>query len=264
MKKLIIAILFCYTQTYSQIKLEVIDPPKTSGSNSSTQTTTTNHTSNTGSITNNASANKNLGRGLGNDVVVDGLREALTLASQNAGNKAGLKDGFFKNNLIKIPFPPEIKDIEKTVRTLGMSKQADKFIESLNRAAEDAAKKAAPIFINAVKGMSIQDGLSILQGGNDGATQFLKTNTQTELSTAFAPVVKNSLSKTQVTKYWKDVAKTYNKVPFAKPINPDLEKYVTERAISGLFTLVAQEELKIRQDPMGQASNLLQTLFGGK
>jgi hypothetical protein len=260
MKQLIIILLLTSLNTFAQLKLEVIDAPK-AGSKPTTQQNTS--TTNTGSITT-SNSNKNLGRGLGNDVIVDGLREALSIASQNAGNKTGAKDGFLKNSLIKIPFPSEVKDIEKAVRSLGMGKQADKFVESLNRAAEDAAKQAAPIFINAVKGMSIQDGLAILQGGNDGATQFLKTNTQTQLNNAFAPIVKKSLSKTHVTKYWNDVAKTYNKVPFAKRVNPDLEKYVTERAISGLFTIVAQEEAKIRQDPMGQASNLIQSVFGGK
>jgi len=208
-------------------------------------------------------SNTNLGKGLSNDKIIQGLKEALSVGSKNAGSSASKLNGFYKNPLIKIPFPKEVKDVEKMARQFGMSKQADKFVESLNRAAEDAAKKAAPIFVDAITKITINDGLSILQGGDNAATTFLKNSTQTNLKTAFSPIVKQSLAKTHVTKYWADVAKVYNKVPFAKKVNPKLEEYVTLKAIEGLFTLVGQEEANIRKDPAAQVTNILQQVFGG-
>lgn len=208
--------------------------------------------------------NPNLGKGLSNDKILEGLKEALSLGSKNAGESASKLNGFYKNPLIKIPFPKEAKEVEKLAKQFGMSKQADKFVESLNRAAEDAAKKAAPIFIDAITHMTINDGLNILQGGDNAATGYLKTNTQTKLKTEFAPIVKQSLTKTHVTKYWNDVAKVYNKVPYAKKVNPKLDEYVTQKAIDGLFALVAQEEAKIRKDPAAQVTNILEEVFGGK
>ena len=138
---------------------------------------------------------------MGNDKIVNYLKEVLTGASNTTGTGGTKKDGFFKNPLTKIPFPKEIQIVEKTVRSLGLGKEADKFIESLNRAAEDASKKEAPIFVNAVTGMSISDGLNILQGGDTAATNFLKNGTQTELNSATSPIVKQSLAKVNATKY---------------------------------------------------------------
>lgn len=274
MKKLSVttALVLALTSGFAQYKLEVTPPPATTNGKGTTPTTTTPSTnkSTTSSVTNtinsliSGSGNKSLGKGLSNDKIVDGLKEALTIASNTAGAEGAKKDGFYKNPLIKIPFPKEIEEVEKTVRSLGMGKEADKFVESLNRAAEDASKKAAPIFVKAVTHMSISDGLNILQGGDMAATNFLKNGTQTELNTAFSPIVKQSLSKVNATKYWNSVAKTYNKVPFVKKVNPNLDQYVTEKAIDGLFTLVGEQEAKIRKDPAAQVTNLLQQVFGGK
>jgi hypothetical protein len=154
--------------------------------------------------------------------------------------------------------------MEKTLRSMGMSKQADDFVKSMNRAAEDAAKKAAPIFVDAVTKMTIQDGLQILQGSNTAATEYLKRTTSPKLKTEFKPVIKISLQKVQVTKYWNNLARSYNKVPFVKKVNPNLEEYVTDKALEGLFKLVAEEEIKIRNNPKAQVTNLLQQVFGGK
>ena len=203
-------------------------------------------------------------KGLSNDKIVSGLKEALSIGSKNAGASASKQDGFLKNPLIKIPFPKEAREVEKMARQFGMSKQADKFVESMNRAAEDAAKKAAPIFVDAITGMTINDGSGILQGGDNAATSYLKNSTQTKLKAEFSPIVRQSLTKAHVTKYWSDVAKVYNKVPYVKKVNPKLEEYVTQKAIDGLFTLIAQEEAKIRKDPVAQVTNLLQEVFGGK
>ena len=272
MKKITVttALALALTSGFAQYKLEVIPPPATGNTTTPAATTPNTNGSNTSSVINTINSmitgggDKSLGNGLGNDKIVDGLKEALTIASNTAGGEGAKKDGFFKNPLIKIPFPKEIQEVEKTVRSLGMGKEADKFVESLNRAAEDASKKAAPIFVNAVTGLSISDGLNILQGGDMAATNFLKNGTQSQLNAAFSPIVKQSLSKVNATKYWNSVAKTYNKVPFVKKMNPNLEQYVTEKAIDGLFTLVGEQEAKIRKDPAAQVTNLLQQVFGGK
>lgn len=270
MKKIsIVALLaLAYSSSYAQYKLEVINPTtKTDSNKSSTTNNTTNGSSSVTSTINNmisGGGDKSLGKGLSNDIIVDGLKQALVIASNTAGADGSKKDGFYKNPLIKIPFPKEVQEVEKTVRSLGMGKEADKFVESLNRAAEDASKKAAPIFVNAVTSMSITDGINILQGGDMAATNYLKNGTQTQLNTAFSPIVKQSLSKVNATKYWNSIAKTYNKVPFVKKVNPNLDQYVTDMAINGLFTLVGQQEAKIRKDPAAQVTNILQEVFGGK
>ncbi len=208
--------------------------------------------------------NPNLGQGLSNDKIVGGLKEALTRGSNNSSTKASKVDGFYKNAAIKIPFPKEAQDMERTLKSLGMQKQTDAFVKSLNRAAEDAAKKAAPIFIKAITSMTITDGLNILRGGDHSATQFLQGKTTPDLKKEFAPIVKASLTKVQVTKYWTPLAKNYNKIPTVKKLNPNLEAYVTAKAIEGLFKLVAEEEAKIRKDPVATGSALLQEVFGIK
>ncbi|HEY8898494.1 MAG TPA: DUF4197 domain-containing protein, partial [Niastella sp.] len=146
---------------------------------------------------------------------------------------------------------------------LGMSSLVDKAILSVNRAAEDAAKSAAPIFIDAIKTMTIQDALGILKGGDFAATNYLKSKTTTALTTAFKPVIENSLSKVGATKYWGDVFNAYNKFATNK-INPDLSGFVTEKAIGGIFYQVSLEEQKIRKDPVARVTDLLKKVFGSK
>lgn len=210
------------------------------------------------------SANNALGGGLSNDEIVKGLKEALSIGSKNSADKASKQDGFYRNTLIKILMPPEAKQMDATLRKIGAGKQVDQFVMQLNRAAEDAAKKAAPIFLDAIMKMKLQDGLTILQGGDDAATRFLNQNTNSQLLAAFAPVIKSSLDKVQITKYWTPLTSKYNKLPMVKKINPDLTKYVTGKAIEGLFKLVAQEEAKIRKDPAAQVTDLLKNVFGKK
>lgn len=209
-------------------------------------------------------ANSTLGQGLSNDKIVKGLKEALALGTNNSSTKASALDGFYKNPLIKIPFPPEAKQMDQTLRQIGMGSQVDAFVKTLNRAAEDAAKKAAPIFLDAITKMSITDGINILKGGNTAATEFLKKGTTASLKTQFKPVIKTSLSKVEMTKYWKPLASKYNKMPFVKKMNPDLEEYVTTKSIDGLFKLIAEEEAKIRKDPKAVGSNIIQEVFGGR
>lgn len=206
--------------------------------------------------------NAHLGEGLPNSEIINGLKEALKVGMNNATASASKVDGFYKNPLIKIPFPKEVSEAEKTMRSLGMDKEVDKFVKTLNRAAEDAAKSAAPIFLNSILKMNIDDGLGILRGGNDAATQYLKNTSNAALIAAFQPIVKNSLDKVNITKYWKPLMTNYNKLPFVNKINPDLNSYVTSKAIDGLFKLIASEELKIRKDPAQRINDLLQSVFG--
>lgn len=204
------------------------------------------------------------GNNLSNDEVIKGLREALTVGTNNGTAKASKTDGFFRNSLIKILMPPEAKNMETMLRKVGAGKQVDAFVVQLNRAAEDASKSAAPIFLDAIKKITINDGLQILNGKDDAATQFLQRGTNAQLLAAFTPIVKTSLTKVQITKYWNPIATKYNKLPLAKKVNPNLENYVTGKAIEGLFKLIAQEEAKIRKDPMAQVSDLLKKVFGKK
>ena len=159
--------------------------------------------------------------------------------------------------------PDEAKKAESTLRKLGMGSVADKAILSMNRAAEDAAGGIATVFISAIKQMTVTDGLKILKGGDFAATDYLKTTTTTTLTEKMRPIIETSLAKVNATGYWKDVFTTYNKLSFSKTtINTDLAAYVTERALTGIFITIGQEEQKIRKDPAAQVTSLLKKVFG--
>jgi hypothetical protein len=198
---------------------------------------------------------------LSNQEIVNGLKEALNIGSQNSSNMASKVDGFYKNPTIKIPFPPEAKVMEQRLRNMGMGAQVDKFVVALNRAAEDAAKSAAPVFKSAVTGMTINDGMGILKGGDNAATNYLKNTTSPELKSKFKPIVSQSLQKVSVTQYWTPLVTAYNRIPMVEKKNPDLNAYVTEKGLEGLFFLVSQEELKIRKDPAARVTDLLKKVF---
>ncbi len=197
---------------------------------------------------------------LSNDEIVSGLKEALNVGANNASQKLSAADGFFKDAAIKILMPEEAKKAEKKLRSMGMGKLVDDAILSMNRAAEDASKSAAPIFVNAVKQMSIQDAVGILRGNNFAATNYLKDKTTASLTEAFRPVIEASLKKVDATKYWHTVFTTYNKFS-ADKINPDLSAYVTEKALAGIFYQVGLEEQKIRKDPMARTTDILKKVF---
>lgn len=201
-------------------------------------------------------------KSLTNDEIISGLKEALTVGSNNSSKAASKMDGFYKNPSIKIPFPNEAKEMEQTLRNIGMSRQVNDFILTLNRAAEHASKEATPIFTSAIKKMTITDGVQILKGNDDAATVYLKKNTYKELTAKFKPIIKKSIQQVEVTKYWNPLASKYNKLPFVKKVNPNLEDYVTQKALDGLFILLAQEELKIRKDPVARISDILKKVFG--
>jgi hypothetical protein len=200
---------------------------------------------------------------LSNDEIINGLKEALSVGAQNSTKKLNAVDGFFKDAAIKILMPEEAVKAEKKLRAIGMGKQVDQAILSMNRAAEDAAAQAKPIFLSAIKGMSIQDALNILKGSDNAATSYLKENTLKALTDAFRPVIEQSLAKVNATKYWNTVFTSYNKVS-ADKVNPDLTAYVTDKALAGIFYQVAQEEAKIRKDPMARTSDLLKKVFADR
>lgn len=209
--------------------------------------------------------NSSSGAGLSSDDIVSGLKQALTLGAQKSADKLSAADGFFKDAAVKVLMPPQAQNVEKTLRSLGMGKLVDDAILSMNRAAEDASKSAAPIFVNAVKRMTVQDGLGILRGADTAATGYLRKSTSPELTAAFHPVIDSSLQKTGATKYWKTLFDTYNKLPTTfKKVDPDLASFVTQKAMDGIFYYVAQEEQKIRKDPAAQVTDLLKKVFGGK
>jgi hypothetical protein len=197
---------------------------------------------------------------LSNEEIISGLKEALKVGTEKGTTRISAVDGFFKDAVIKILMPAEAQKAERTLRNMGLGKQVDNAILSMNRAAEDAAKSAAPIFLNAIKGMSFQDALGILRGGDNAATNYLKDKTTISLTEAFRPVIEGSLKKVDATKYWNTVFTTYNKLSTEK-VNPDLAAYVTEKALYGIFYQVAQEERSIRKDPLARTSDILKKVF---
>ncbi|QOI95998.1 MAG: DUF4197 domain-containing protein [Flammeovirgaceae bacterium] len=194
--------------------------------------------------------------------VAEGLKEALINGISKGSDLVSQLDGYFKNPEIKIPFPPDVKKVENTLRDIGLGGEVDKFIMTLNRGAEDAAKEAKPIFISAIKSMTIEDAWGILKGDQDAATQYLKRTTSAQLVEKFKPVIQNSLNKVNATKYYSDLVTRYNKIPTVEKVNPNLDDYATNKAIDGLFLMIAKEEKSIREDPVARTTDLLKKVFG--
>jgi hypothetical protein len=207
------------------------------------------------------------GNSLTNEEVIRGLREALTLGAENAAGLASKTDGFNQNPRLKIPFPEDAIKVREKALDLGLRTQVERFELTLNRAAEEAAKEAAPIFINAVRNMSVQDGFEILRGNDDAATRFLERTTSSQLRQRFAPVVSKAIETVELTKYWDPLASAYNTATIftgGGEVNPDLENYVTGLAMQGLFILIADEEKKIRENPAARVTDLLKRVFGSQ
>jgi hypothetical protein len=205
------------------------------------------------------------GQTLTNDEVIAGLKEALSIGTENAASLASVNDGFNLNPKIHIPFPEDALRVRNTAIDVGLGNQVDRFVESLNRAAEEASREAAPIFLDAIRYMSISDGFTILKGKENAATEYLKEKTYDKLYESFRPKVELAVSNTRVGENWTPLVNAYNTVNlFARgqPVDPDLNNYVTTRAIDGLFTLLAAEELKIRADPAARITDLLKKVFG--
>ena len=202
---------------------------------------------------------------LSNAEVISGLREALNIGIENSVKSTSVMDGFLNNSEIRLPFPPDAQKVKDKAIEFGLDAQVEKFETTLNRAAEEASKEALNIFVNAIKNMTLEDGFSILNGGSGAATKFLKDQTKSELQQAFLPKVKSAISKVKLTEYWNPIITKYN--TFAKfkgldEINPDLDLFVTQKAIDGLFVMVEKEEDKIRLDPLARVTDLLTKVFG--
>lgn len=245
----------------------------TQSSETSTSSTSTNNNNSTnkgfdvGGIVNQVGGLLGGGTGTGiggmtQDKAANGLKEALQLGTSLASNNLGAVDGFLANAAVKILFPPEARRIESTLRSIGMGSVCDDVIKSVNRAAESAVVEAKPIFAAAITQMSITDAISILTGGKDAATNYLRLTSGQALMDKFQPIIKSNLDKANATKYWSTAMNAYNSVPFVQRVNPNLTQFVTEKATDGIFLMVAQEELKIRENPTARIGGILQDVFG--
>lgn len=192
-----------------------------------------------------------------------GLKQALEFGTSSSSDRLSATDGFFANAAVKILFPEEAQKVERTLRSVGLNKLADNVILSINRAAEGAAKEAKPIFISAIKSMTIADAANILLARQeDAATQYFKRVTNDQLQLKFQPVIQTSLSNVGATRYWSEAITAYNKIPLVSKVNPDLASYVTQKAIDGIFYEIAKEELRIRSNISARSTPLLQKVFG--
>ncbi len=194
---------------------------------------------------------------------VSGLKEALSVGTKNAVKDVSKTDGYFGNEAIKILLPDKLKKAGDVMSTLGYKKEVDDFVLSMNRAAEKAAPKAVPIFVDAIKKMSFVDAKKILQGGDTAATDFFKEKTRSKLFDEFKPVVSDSMAKVGVAQSYSKMTAGYETIPFMKKPDIDLNNYITNKSLDGLFYMVGQEEKKIRTDPAAQVTDLLKKVFGG-
>nr|WP_231749500.1 DUF4197 domain-containing protein [Polaribacter sp. BAL334] len=199
--------------------------------------------------------------GLSQEQIGNGLKQALDNGIKNQVTKLTAQDGFYKNELVKILIPDELKAVDKGLRRIGMGNLVDEGIKVLNRAAEDAVKTATPIFVNAVKEITFNDAKNILLGEKNAATMYLETKTQQDLYQSFMPVVEQSFSKVEADKIWNQLISKYNTIPFVKKVNPNLTDYVTNQALKGVFTMIAVEEDGIREKVGLRDTALLKQVF---
>lgn len=190
-----------------------------------------------------------------------GLKEALNNGISKQVSKLTATDGFFKNEAVKILLPDELKAVDKKLRQIGMGKLADEGLKVINRAAEDAVKEATPIFVDAVKQMTFTDAKNILMGNENSATTYLQNTTSTALYAKFNPVIKSSFTKVGADKVWKEIITKYNSIPLVKKVNPDLTDYTTNKAMEGVFKMIAVEEKDIRTNLASRSSDLLKKVF---
>lgn len=198
---------------------------------------------------------------LSNADIAAGLRQALDLGIDKQVTKLTQTDGFFKNELVKILLPEELQKVDKALRQVGLGSLADEGLKVLNRAAEDAVKEATPIFVNAVKDITFNDAKNILLGDDNAATSYLNSKTQTELYSKFKPVINNSLSKVGADQIWSNLITRYNNLPLTSSVNPDLTDYVTSEALKGVYTMIAVEEMEIRNNLSSRSTDLLRKVF---
>jgi hypothetical protein len=198
---------------------------------------------------------------LSNAEIASGLKEALGNGISKQVSKLTVTDGFYKNQLVKILLPPELQKVDKTLRDIGLSSLADEGLKVLNRAAEDAVKTATPVFVDAVRNMTFADAKNILLGDDHSATAYLQNTTSTQLYTKFNPVVAQSLGRVGADKVWANIITKYNALPLTQHVNPDLDDYVTRKAMDGVFTMIGIEEKDIRNNLQARTSDLLRRVF---
>lgn len=199
--------------------------------------------------------------GLDNQTIGNGLKQALDFGIDKQVTKLTAKDGFYKNQLVKIALPAELQKVDKTLRSIGLSKLADEGIKALNRAAEDAVSEATPIFVNAVREITFTDVKNILLGTDNAATQYLEGKTNTALYDKFNPVIQNSFAKVGADQIWTNLITRYNALPLTADVNPDLTDYVTQQALQGVYKMIAVEEKQIRTKTASRTTDLLRRVF---
>jgi hypothetical protein len=216
-------------------------------------------------ILSNDAANTPASTALDYNTIVSGLKEALEIGTRQAIDNVSKPNGYLSNQLIHIAMPPQMEQVGGLMRKFGLGSQADAFEQSMNKAAENAAPEATNIIVNAIKNMSIKDANSILQGPDNAATEYFKTQTTENLTNLFRPTINNSLNKVGTTKYYNELTSKVAAVPLVgKTVDLDLPDYVTEQALNGLFAMIAVEEKKIRDNPAARTSDLLKQVFSSK
>ena len=203
----------------------------------------------------------NQGGGIGQTQIANALKEALELGVSKQVVNLTKTNGFYNNSLVKIPVPQELQKVEKALRAAGLGSLADEGIKAMNNAASLAVKEATPIFVDAIKNMTITDAKNILMGGNNSATQYLQKSTTKSLYGKFNPIIKSSFNKVGADKVWKEIITTYNTLPMVQKVNPDLTDYVTNEALDGVFTMIGKEEIDIRTNINARSTNLLKSVF---
>lgn len=198
---------------------------------------------------------------IGQNQIAQALKQALNQGVDKQVSKLTKTNGFLNNNLVKIGLPSELQQIESTLRSVGLGSLADEGVKALNRAAENAVKEATPIFIDAIKGMTISDATNILMGNQNAATNYLERTTSKALYSKFNPVIKNSFDKVGADKIWANIITQYNSIPMVKKVNPDLTDYVTQQALSGVYKMIEQEELNIRKNASSRTTDLMKSVF---
>lgn len=246
LKKTLLVLLGVGCMHASQAQL--LDKLKKLGKSNSTTTSTSTSTT-SGSITESEAGSA--------------IKEALAKGVANGIANLNKTNGFFGNELYKLLLPPDAVKIGNTLRAVGLGPQVDQAILQINRSAEKAVGYAAPIFVNAIKQMTLTDALNLVKGGNNSATEFFKSKTTDQLKAAFNPVVKKSLDSTSATRYYTDIVNTYNKLPTTfNKANPNLQDYVTTMAVNALFDQIGKEEAAIRANPAARTTDLLKKVFG--
>lgn len=236
---------------------------KTNTTTPSSTSTTTTRTTTTTTATSSQNSSSTLLSGLSSSTISSGLKEALSLGVTEGVKKLGVSDGFLKNEAVKILMPEKLRTVDTKLRAIGLGSLADQGVKLLNRAAEDAVTEAAPIFTTAITSMTITDAKDILLGKNNAATSYLQTKTQTQLFNTFQPKVKASLGKVGADKVWSNLISKYNTFT-GQAISTDLNEYVTNETINGVFKMVAEKESGIRNTPAMRTTNILQQVFGAK